>query len=356
MADESFQEKTERATPKKRQQAREEGNVARSVEINSAVVLFFGTLVLYVMSGWLMNRMRMGMVVIFREAPKITLNVEDFRNLAIIVIQFMAINIIPFAIALLLIGVAANVAQVGWLFSPKSLKPKFSKLNPIEGVKRFFSVKSIVELFKGIIKIAIVGYFVYGIFKEDFESYQLLIHQNIASIVSALAGFSFKILIKTAAVFLLLAILDYTYQKYDYEKNLRMSKEDIKDEFKQAEGDPKVKGKLKSMQRQFLLNAMINELPDADVVVTNPVHLAVALKYDSEKMEAPKVVAKGARKIAERIKKIAREHNIPIVENVELARALYKTVDVGKEVPGNLYKAVAEVLSYVYRLKNKRFG
>ena len=354
MPGDSFQEKTEKATPKRRREAREEGNVARSIEINSAVVLLAGTLTLYLVANWLIERIRMGMVYTIRESAYLNLTVMDIENYAQIAIKFMLEIVAPLALVILVIGIATNALQVGFLFSLKPLQPKLSKINPIEGFKRLFSLRSFVELIKGILKISIVGYFAYKTIKGEYDNYYLLMDSNIITIVSFIGKLAFKLILKITLILLILAILDYIYQKWDYEKNLRMSKQEIKDETRQAEGDPLVKGKIRFLQRQFVVNAMIKELPEADVIITNPVHLAVALKYDTETMTAPKVVAKGARKLAERIKQIAQEHDIPILENKELDQLLYKSVDVGMEIPSKSYYALAEVLSYVFRLKNKQ--
>lgn len=354
MADDSFQEKTEKATPKRRGEARDEGNVARSMEINTAVILLVGTLTLYIIGPWLTGRIRLGIVTTFRESAHLNLTVDNLCDYTFIALKYMLTIVAPLALIILVFGIAVNVMQTGLMFSPKSLQPKFSKLNPIEGIKRLFSMRSMVELVKSILKISIVGYFAYSAIKGDFDKYYLLMDSDIGITISFIGKLAFKLVLKITLVLLILAILDYIYQKWDYEKKLRMSKQDIKEEAKQSEGDPQVKGKIRSMQRQMVINAMIQDLPQADVIVTNPVHLAVALKYDSEAMSAPKVVAKGARKMAERIKQIAAQHDIPIVENKELARALYKFVDVGMEVPSKLFQAVAEVLSYVYQLKNKK--
>lgn len=351
----SFQERTEKATPKRREEARKEGNVVRSMEVNSALVLLIGTLTLYFLGSWLISRIQYGMVTAIKESSKLTLSVESLENSATMAIRFLAEIVAPVTLIILLFGVASNVMQVGFLFTLKPLEPKLSKLNPIEGVKRLVSLRSIVELLKGILKVTIVGYFAYKLIKVDFDQYYSLMDSAVPSIMSITGKLMFKLVLKITLMLLILALFDYFYQKWEYERNMRMSKQDIKDEFKQAEGDPFVKRKIRIFQRQLLMNAMIKELPEADVVVTNPVHLAVALKYDSKTMRSPKVVAKGARKMAERIKKIAEQHNIPIVENKELAQALYKAIDVGMEIPEKFYQAVAEVLSYVYKLKNKRF-
>lgn len=354
MPNESFQEKTEKATPKRRFEARQEGNVARSMEINSAVILLTGTLTLYFMGPWLMGRIRLGMTTIFREAVYVDLTVERMNDFAQLALSYMVINLLPLLFTILLTGITANVVQVGLIFSSKPLKPKLSKINPLKGLKRLVTLRSLLELVKSIIKLTIICYFAYTTIKGDFSNYQQLLDSDITISLAMIGSMAFKLVIKIAVVLLVMAIIDYFYQKWDHERNLKMTKQEVQDESKQTEGDPKVKSRIRSLQRQFMINAMIHELPEADVVITNPVRYAIAIRYNSQAMAAPKVIAKGARKTAERIKKIARQNDIPIVENKELARALYKTVEVGMEVPTRFYQAIAEVLSYVYRLKNKK--
>ncbi len=351
----SFQEKTEKATPKRRGEAREEGNVARSMEINSAAVLLVGILALYFMSSWMMSRMQWGIKFLIRQSPFIRLSIEEMDNLALIAFRFLVECVAPVTFIIFVFGIVANISQVGLMFNPKPLQPDLSKINPIEGFRRLFSLRSFVELLKGIVKISIVGYVAYTTIKNDVNTYYVLLDSTVPVIVLYIGKLAFKLVLKITLILIFLAVLDYLYQRWEFEKNIRMSREEIKEEMKQSEGDPKIKGRMRALQRQMVVNAMIRELPDADVVITNPTFLAVALKYDPASMSSPKVVAKGARKMAERIRNVAEEHGIPIVENKELAQALYKTVDVGMEVPTKFYQAVAEVLSYVYRLKGKRF-
>jgi len=351
----SFQDRTEKATPKRRLEARQEGNVARSIEINSALILLVCTLTLYFFANWMISRIKMGMAASIKHATQINLTADNLNDYALIAIQFIAENVAPLALLIILFGIAANILQVGFLVSFKSMQPKLSKINPVEGFRRLFSLRSLTELIKGILKIVIVGYVAYLTIKGEFDQYNLLMDSDIYTIVSVIGKLAFKLALKITLILAVLGVLDFLYQKWEHERNLRMTKQEVSDEHKQAEGDPLIKGKIRTMQRQFMINAMIKELPSADVVITNPVHVAVALKYESSAMAAPKVVAKGARKMAERIKSIAMEHDIPIMENPELARALYKSVDVGVEIPPKFYQAVAEVLSYIYQLKNKKF-
>jgi flagellar biosynthetic protein FlhB len=243
------------------------------------------------------------------------------------------------------------------MFSSESITPKFSKVDPIKGFQRLFSLRSIVELIKNIFKICIISMVAYLVIKGELANMILLMDQGISGIMTYLGRICFKIILSTAVVLVILAILDYIYQRWEYEKSLRMTKQEIKDEYKNTEGDPLIKSRIRRLQREMAKKRMMAEVPKADVIITNPTHLAIAVKYDPENMMAPKVVAKGANIIAEKIREIARENDVMIVEDKPLARVLYKIVDVNHFIPEDLYRAVAEVLAFVYEQKKiKIFG
>jgi flagellar biosynthetic protein FlhB len=262
--------------------------------------------------------------------------------------------VFPLLAIVLIAGLVANYLQVGFLFSAEAIAPKFSKIDPIKGFQRLFTLKSLTELAKNILKIVIVGSVAYGTISGELDGLSPLMDQSIWGIITYIGETSFKIILRTCWVLIVLAILDYCYQRWEYERGLKMSKQEIKEEHKQSEGDPMLKGKIKRMQRAMARKRMMSKVPKADVVVTNPDHIAVALKYDQREMAAPVVIAKGAALVAEKIKELARKNQVPIVENKPLARLLFKTVDLDRAIPENLYKAVAEVLAYVYGLKNYR--
>jgi flagellar biosynthetic protein FlhB len=268
------------------------------------------------------------------------------------VVEFAKV-IAPILLISALVAVSANYLQVGFLFSIKPLIPKFNKLNPIEGFKNIFSKNAFVEFLKSAFKIAVVAYVIYSYLKKNF----ILIPELLAMDMMATAHFIGNTIVNTgirvAVVLLVIAIFDYGYQFWEFEKNLRMSKQEIKEEYKMTEGNPQIKSKIREKQRQMSLRRMMTEVPKADVVITNPTHFAIAVKYDAGKADAPLVLAKGKDLIAQKIKEIAKDNNVPIVENKPLAQALYKTVEIGDMVPAELYKAVAEVLAFVYSLKNK---
>jgi len=347
------QEKTERATPRKRQKARSRGQVAKSMEIPGAFILLFTFVFLVFAGGYFEDRMYRLFTVSFNEYMLWELSADNvaviFSNLIyrgfILLLPIMAISVI--------VAVLANYLQFGLLFTAYPLKPQISKLNPVHGAKRLFSLRSVVELLKSVLKLMIVGTVVYWTLFGEKESLPGLWNLPVESIFRYTASLTLELGVKVGLLLIVLALLDYMYQRYQHEKSLRMSKQDIKDEHKNVEGDPLVKSRIRERQRRFALQRMMQEVPKADVVITNPTHYAVALRYDASEMEAPKVVAKGQDYIALKIKEIAAEHGVVTMENKPLARALYERVEIGETVPADLFQAVAEVLAYVYRIKRK---
>jgi len=265
--------------------------------------------------------------------------------------KYFFIVMAPVFIALILAGIIGNVGQFGFLFTTKPLIPKFEKINPIKGLKRIFSAKTLVEGIKMVLKSIVafmVGFWLFFDFIHDMPRVEMM---EFYEQIKWFANKSLILIFAMLAVFFVFALIDFAYQKYTYKKSLRMSKQEIKDEYKQTEGNPEVKAKIRQIQREMAKKRMISEIPKADVVITNPTHYAVAIRYDKTKDEAPRVVAKGVDHLALKIKEIAREHDVMIVENPPLARELYKSVDVGEIIPPKLYKAVAEVLAFVYKSK-----
>src|SRR5690606_22640713 len=259
-----------------------------------------------------------------------------------------AIVLAPIMIVALIAGVVANLMQVGFLFSTESIHMKLSKLDPIQGFKRIYSIRALVEIIKFILKIVIVGGVTFAILWFRIEDILSLPQKTIGSALIVLSKLTVQMGLFAGGALLLLSYLDYLYQRFDYEKNIRMSKQDIKDEYKKTEGDPLIKSKIKQKQREMAMSRMMQEVPKADVIITNPTHYAIALKYDESKMDAPFVVAKGVDFVAQRIKEIANEHEITTIENRPLARALYAGTEIGDAIPEEYFKAVAEILAYVY--------
>ena len=353
MPEQSYQEKTEPATPRRRREAREKGNVARSMEVNSAFVLLAAVIALRLFGGNLMNHLKNTARWILSRLSVIELTTESLPGMVMVGIQFIGLMLGPIILMIMVAGVSASLAQGGFVFAGEPIKPKFSKISPAKGFKRMFSMRSVVEMVKGLIKLLIVGVIGYSTLRGELNTVPYLMDKDVPQILAFLGNTGFKLMLRASLALLIMAVLDYAYQKFEFEKKLRMTKQEVKEEYKRTEGDPLIKSRIRSIQRERARQRMLSDVPTADVVVTNPVHLAVAIKYNSRKMNAPIVVAKGARLIAEKIKEIARDHDVPIVENKTLAQLLYRTTEIGAQIPFELYKAVAEILAYVYRLKKK---
>ncbi len=346
-------EKTEEASSRKLEKSREEGQVAKSIEIPSVFVLLAGTLGLYVSAYFLYKNLLAVMhdSFFFNFVPKLN-DVEVVHLLFNYTIRFLLMTA-PVMAAVFIAALVSNFLQVGFEISWKAIEPKLSRINPISGFKQKFSSIAIVNFVKSILKIVIVTIVAYLEVKKKLDSIIRLYDHDTAYILLAILKIAFIIYLKVIAVMIILAVLDYIFQKWKFLQDQKMTKQETKDELKQTEGDPQVKARIRQLQTEAARKRMMAEIPEADVVVTNPTRLAVVLKYDGTTMEAPHVVAKGAGPVAANIKKIAAESNVPVVENKELARNLYKMVDIGGEVPMELFQAVAEILAYVYKLKGK---
>ncbi|MCX7568532.1 flagellar biosynthesis protein FlhB [Tumebacillus sp. DT12] len=346
-------EKTEKATPKRRDDARKKGQVARSQELGQAIVLLVGLLSLKLLSGLYMTELSN----LFRRELSLELMYE--LNEQSVVPLFLHLSIVlaklifPLMLVVLVIGGLVAYLQVGALFTLKPITPDFKKINPIQGFKQMFSMRSFVELIKSLLKMLIVGFIVYKELESDWKRVTQLATMEVSDTFRLVAHLSFEIFWKVGVALLVLAIFDLFYQRFDYEKQMKMSKQEIKEEFKQTEGSPEVRAKMKERGRQMAMRRMMADVPQADVVITNPTHFAIAIRYDAEKMDTPYVLAKGVDELAQRIKQVARDANVVLVENRPLAQTLYKTVEIGDAIPGELFQAVAEVLAYVYRLKGK---
>jgi len=278
---------------------------------------------------------------------------DYMQKLIVYIFGQILIIIAPMLIVSFSVGIITNLVQVGWKPTTKPLKPKFSRLNPMSGFKRLFSMKSMFELLKSIVKLTIIGVIIYNIVKNELNHIQELLNMEILQAAIYIGNLIIDIGLSVGLYFIFIAIADFAYQKFNLHKELKMTKQEVKEEYKNSEGNPEIKGKIKQKMRESSMRRMMQDVPQADVIITNPTHYAVALKYDKEKAQAPIVVAKGEDHLARKIKQVAKENNVEIVENKYLARTLYATVDIGKEIPPELYQAVAEVLAFVYNLKNK---
>ena len=350
----SDQEKTEQATPKRLQEMREKGQVAKSREVPSAAILIASLLIFYFLGSAMIKDFMELMEWSFANSARFELRSGNFNWLLLELFRRGIKIVAPLFVALMVAGLLSNIVQVGFLFSTKAIAPKFSKLDPLKGFGRMVSKQALVELIKSLFKIAVVGCVTYFTVKGELNQIIPLMDKELWSIMTYIGSVCFKILLRTSWVLIVLAVIDYVFQKWDYMQEAKMTKQEVKDEFKQREGDPLIKSRVRQAQREMAKRRMMEAVPKADVVITNPTHLAIALEYNTQTMSSPQLTAKGSRLMAERIKAIAQENNIPIVENKPLARALFKGVEIGQEIPAIFYKAVAEVLSYVYQLKNKR--
>jgi flagellar biosynthetic protein FlhB len=348
---ESAQERTEQPTSRRLRKARESGNVTQSNDLNSAAVLLAGLFALLIFGKGMGESLMWMFRAIYHELPTVNLDADKLTGYFRMGGIFMAKLLAPLLITVAVVGLVINYVQVGPLFTTQALTPKLNNLNPTGGMKRLFSARAWAEVVKGILKVILIGWIGYLTVKSALPKFVPLLDEGVPEILAAIVTVALKLAFRVGLAILVLGLLDWRFQKWQYIKQLKMTKQDVKEEYKQQEGDPKIKSRIRQIQLKTSLNRMIQKMPTADVVIANPIHLAVALKYDPETMSAPKVIAKGKRKLAERIKAIAIDNDIPIVEDPELARSLYKLADIGMEIPYELFQAVAEVLAMVYRLK-----
>jgi flagellar biosynthetic protein FlhB len=348
------EEKTEKATPKRRRKARQKGQVAQSKEISSVFILMTTLGVFYFAGSWIFFNIFGVFNGVFQNIATLPLNnATDASALLTQMFSILFSILMPILIPIVIAAVIANVAQVGFKIHGEAMKLSLNKLNPISGMKKFLSLKSLVELAKSIVKITIVGGIAYAVVESEMQLFPALMQKNVMDILLFIVTVAFKIFFYVCLAMIVLAVLDLVYQRWQHEKSLRMTKQEVKDERKQSEGDPKIKARIRGIQVEMAMQRMMESVPQADVVITNPTHLALAIQFDAKQMSAPRVLAKGAGFIAERIKEIAREYHVPIVEDKPLAQAMYKMVEIGDYIPVELYRAVAEILAYVYRLKGQ---
>ena len=351
-------EKTELATAKKLKDAREEGKVAKSRELNSAFDLIVLFLCLKIFVSYVGQKLISIFTTIYGQmADFVSINEKDLSTQAVasiftnVILQWMLI-VLPFFAFGFIIALLVSIVQVGWKVSTKPMKPELSKFNPINGFKRMFSKDSVFELVKSIIKIGLIAYMAYASIRDHQNELFILYDLELKQAVALVGGLVIDVGFKISLVYLIVGIADFVYQKHKFNEDMKMTKQEVKDEFKNTEGDPQIKGRQRRKMQEVSQKRMMQDVPKADVVITNPTHFAVALRYDTKESTAPVVVAKGADYVAQKIKEIAKDNKIEIVENKPLARMIYHNVDLGAEIPPELYQAVAEVLAYVYRLKN----
>ncbi len=345
-------EKTEAPTPRRRQEAREKGQVARSQDLPSAVLLLGTVVVLKVMAPHILSTfLQLYSTVLGSDAVQAT----DVIQLLPLVLKSAAMITLPILLLAVVFVTAANLAQVGWLISTDPLKPDLNRVNPVTGFGKLFDKQAVVRLALGIAKMVAIGAVAAFTIWDMRHGILYSAHLSVGQLLTYTGEVIYTLCLRLAIVLLILAILDYGWQRWQHEQDLKMTREETKEEFRRMEGDPIIKQRRRQVQQQLAQQRMRYDVPKADVVITNPTELAIAIKYDADAMAAPRVLAKGQGYMAAMIRQIAAEHGVPIVERKPLAQALYKTVEVGQEIPREFYKAIAEVLAYVYEIAQRGY-
>jgi len=353
MADNNKDQKTEEPTSKRVTDTEKKGNFAHSKEINSSFILLAALLGFMILGEQSTRNVMGSWTDMFTESWTLQLSPEELYKITANAMQAFVKIVGPFLIIIMLAGVISNLFQIGGLrFSSHPLVPKFNKLNPLAGFGRIFSKNSVMELFKSLFKVGIISVISYYVIKSHWKEIPPLMGFGVGQVLSFMGFVALEIIFNVLLVMIFLSLLDFTFQKFTYLENLRMTKQEVKEERKESDGNPQVKQRIRTVQMQMARKRMMSAVPEADVIVTNPTHISIAIKYDTENFAAPLVVAKGVGPIAMRIREIAKENGIPLVEDKPLARTLNKTVEVGQMIPASLYKAVAEILAYVYKLKH----
>ena len=354
MAEQEGQEKTEVPTEKKRRESREEGQVAFSKELSSAALLAGIVLTLVATSPIILDAMRQLMSQIFRDlAQRKELSIDSIFTLSGEILSIILPAFAPFAAVIIFAGIFASVLQVGVMITFKAISPKFNKISPLTGLKRLFSSQSLADFLKSMAKLIIVGFVGYLTYIDKITELNGLSVSTPESILiynfTVVAEVAGKIVLALVAI----AIFDYFYQRWHHEQQLMMTKQEVKEETKQTEGDPQLKARIRQIQREMSNARMMQQVPKADALIVNPTHFSVAILYDRDVMSAPEVTAKGADHMALRMRSVARENNVPILERPELARDLYANVEIGEDIPERFYKVIAEILAFVYRLRKR---
>jgi flagellar biosynthetic protein FlhB len=357
MAETTGQERTEDPTPRRLRQAREEGNVARSTDLTAALMLLAAIVLMYALGSRLFEAM---VAVLHRllssqDAVNPT-RADDLSSIGGYLLNLFGWTLLPLLIAIAFVGILVAGGQTGLMLTAKPMAPKFSRINPLSGVKRLVDARAAIRLVMSLGKVAIISAVATIIIMNEVDALAALPLMTIGAATAAIAKMNFLLALKLAALLVVLALLDFWFQKVQHTKDMRMTKQEVRQEMKDMDGDPTMKQRRARVARQLAMQRMAQQVPQADVVITNPTHLSIALRYDSDTMRAPKVIAKGADLMAMRIRQIATANGIPLVERKPLARALYGSVEVGDEVPEEHYAAVAEILAYVYRLSGKMAG
>lgn len=346
-------EKTEQATPRRREEARRKGQVFKSTDLNAAIIMVAGSAAVYLTYPYIIQSLQDFTSLYLLERAHEEFTIQYIYGLLLEVLFILAKIGLPIMAACFVAALLITYLQVGFVFSGEPLTPKLERLNPVQGFQRIFSKRALVELVKSLLKVAVTGWIVYTVIRKYYYVFPRFVDMELIATLQALGQIIFEMAMKVGVVFVIIGVLDYLYQWFEHEKTLKMSKYDVKQEYKETEGDPLIRSRQRQIQREVAMRRMMAEVPKADVIITNPTHFAVALRYEVDIMDAPVVIAKGQDYMAAKIREIADEYGIMIVDNPLLARTLYNSVEIGQEVPEELYHAVAEVLAFVYRQKKK---
>ena len=346
-------EKTENATPKKKSESKKKGQVAKSKELSSTVTLITVTLLMIMLGTYTLDNFKNILILFLNNYLTLTVNESTFKTLILVSVMKFGIIILPIVVPIMIMGIVASLMQSGFIFTSEPLKADLKKLDPISGFKKIFSMRSVVDLLKNLAIVTTISVIAYNFIKSNYLDIMTYGSLKTEVILGVFGSLVVAIFFKISVVMLIIAIIDFSYQKYKHNKELKMSMQEIKEEYKQQEGDPQIKSKIRQKQREMASSRMMQQVPDATVVITNPTHIAIAIKYEQGGEGAPIVVAIGADNVAIKIKEIASESSIPIIENKPLARLIYKELEVGSEIPTDMYQVVAEILALVYKMKKK---
>ncbi|MGD9950637.1 MAG: flagellar biosynthesis protein FlhB [Desulfobulbus sp.] len=351
--DNSSGERSESPSAKRRADFRKKGQVTQSREVQTAAMFSFLLLFWFFFAPLFWQNLEELVATLWRTSCEYAITAPSLMQLGYYLGTSLALILAPLFLVALVVGFFSTFLQIGWLFTTQPLIPDLTKLDPIQGMARFFSKRAIVEIIKSLLKVGLIGWIAFKTIQGEFDKALVLTEIPISGTLLYLAQTAALVMAKVAAIMIVLAILDYGFVRWEMEEKMKMTKQEQKEEMKETEGDPHIKSKIRSIQQQMARRRMMAAVPDADVVITNPTHIAVAIQYEAGKMEAPVVLAKGQELVAEKIREIAREHSVPLIENPPVARLLHSKVEVGQAIPEEMFKAVAEILAYVYSLKGK---
>ncbi len=346
-------EKTEEPTVQRREDFRKQGQVAQTKELATVLMLFGASLLIWMLGRYFFTQVVEIFTKTYGDFLITAARDGDYKNIFLFAGKKAASIVLPVFGLVFLIGISSSLFQIGFLSTSETITPNLKKINPMNGLKRLFSITAVVEGLKAVFKVTIIGFVVYTIIKSEILKSPLMINFTIEQLSSYFGDISFRLIFGVGIAMTFLALFDYGFQRWEMEKKMRMTKQEVKEEVKTREGDPHIKARIRRIQRELANKRMMSDVPKADVIITNPTHLSIALKYDAN-LPAPQIVAKGAGAVALRIREIAKEHEIPIVENKPLARTIFKTLKIGQVIPRELFNAVAEVLAYVYKLRKKK--